>query len=180
MESSAQLNDSGIALTGANRPYEAIKEFEKALVLDPANPLLWLNLGIAQQRIGEYQSALDSFQRSLNINSDLADAWGAMGLIYYELEHYEKAEEHYQAALLRDNSSSKVWNNLGVLYFNLGNYEDARCCFEEALCYYPHYYDALYNIRDTCRELKDFKAAAEFERMLSGINSRDRDRPLLG
>jgi len=33
------------------------------------------------------------------------------------------------------------------------------------------YYDALYNLRDTCRELKDYRAAAEFERVLKDISS---------
>jgi tetratricopeptide (TPR) repeat protein len=171
MESSAKLNDSGIALTEANRPYEAIFLFQKALIIDPGNPLLWLNLGIAQQRTGEYQSAIDSFQRSIYIDDSMADSWGAMGLIYYELEQFEEAIDCYEAALCRDHCSPKVWNNLGVLYYTHGNYGEARCCFEEAVCLFPHYYDALYNLRDTCRELGDYKAAAEFDRSLSGLNS---------
>jgi len=171
MESSERLNDSGIALTEANRPYEAISMFQKALVMDPGNPLLWLNLGIAQQRTGEYQAALDSFQRSIYIEENMADAWGAMGLIYYELEQFGEAEECYEAALSRDRCSPKIWNNLGVLYFTQGNYENARCCFEEAVSLFPHFYDALYNLRDTCRELADYRAAAEFERILSGLNA---------
>ena len=171
MESSEQLNDSGIALTEANRPYEAISMFQKALIIDPCNPLLWLNLGIAQQRTGEYQVALDSFQRSLYIDDTMADAWGAMGLIYYELEQFEEAIDCYEAALTRDQCSPKIWNNLGVLYFSQGCYEEARSCFEQALSIFPHYYDALYNLRDTCRELNDYKAAAEFERVLSGLNA---------
>ena len=174
MESSAQLNDSGIALTEANRPFEAISLFQKALIIDPVNPLLWLNLGIAQQRTGEYQAALDSFWRSIQFDDDQADAWGAMGLIYYELEQLEKAEECYQSALIRDRSPPKIWNNLGVLYFTQGSYEEARSCFEEALSLFPCYYDALYNIRDTCRELEDYRAAAEFERILSELNATDR------
>ena len=180
MESTSSLNDSGIALTEANRPHEAISLFEKALVMDPGNPLLWLNLGIAQQRTGEYQAALDSYRRSIRIDDSKADAWGAMGLIYYELEQFEEAEQCYQAALARDVAAPKIWNNLGVLYFTEGSFEQARDCFEEALGFFPRYYDALYNLRDTCRELKDYRAAAEFERILSesfasggtGLNSR--------
>jgi hypothetical protein len=36
----------------------------------------------------------------------------------------------------------------------------------------PLYYEALYNLRDTCRELEDYRAAAEFERILSGLPER--------
>jgi hypothetical protein len=31
------------------------------------------------------------------------------------------------------------------------------------------YFDALYNLRDTCRELEDYRAAAEFERVLGSL-----------
>jgi len=171
METAANLNDSGIALTEANRPYEAIPLFRKALGMEPENPLLWLNLGIAQQKTGEYGDALESFQRAVYIDDEMADAWGSMALIYYETEDFETAENCYHCALERDPNSPKTWNNLGVLYFSLGSFEEARHCFEEALSLLPMYYDALYNLRDTCRELQDYRAAAEFERVLSGLKS---------
>jgi tetratricopeptide (TPR) repeat protein len=168
METAAFLNDSGIALTEANRPNEAIPLFRRALIIEPGNPLLWLNLGIAQQRTGNYEEALGSFHHAVGIDDSLADAWNSMGLIYYELEQFEFSEECYQSALLRDENSPKTWNNLGVLYFVEGSFEEARHCFEEAISLTPLFYDALFNLRDTCRELQDYRAAAEFERILSG------------
>ena len=169
METATYLNDSGIALTEANRPDEAIPLFHKALSMEPENPLLWFNLGIAQQRIGNYDEAVDSFHHAIMINDDLADAWVSMGLIYYEMKEYELAEECYHAALMRNENDPKIWNNLGVLYFNLGNLDEARLSFEEAVSLAPHYPDALYNLRDVCREQGDYRAAAEFERALSGL-----------
>jgi len=172
METAANLNDSGIALTEANRPYEAIPLFRKALIMEPKNPLLWLNLGIAQQKTGEYGEALESFRKAAYIDTYMADAWASMGLIYYELEVFDSSEECYHAALERDPNSPKVWNNLGVLYFSEGSYEEARHCFEEALSLLPMYYDALFNLKDTCRELQDYRAVEEFERILRELDSR--------
>ncbi|GHV96131.1 hypothetical protein AGMMS50293_24510 [Spirochaetia bacterium] len=169
METAAFLNDSGIALTEANRPYEAIPLFRKALIMEPGNPLLWLNLGIAQQRTGDYEEAIDSFHRALAIEDDIAEAWASMGLIYYEMEEFDLAEECYQSSIARNDGDPKTWNNLGVLYFTEGSMDDARHCFEEAVSLAPLYYDALFNLRDACRELKDYRAAAEFERILSGL-----------
>ncbi|MDR2435248.1 MAG: tetratricopeptide repeat protein [Treponema sp.] len=169
METAAFLNDSGIALTEANRPYDAIPLFRRALSLEPENPLLWLNLGIAQQRTGGYEEAIDSFHRAVFIQDDLAEAWVSMGLIYYEMEQFELAEECYHSALAREDNDPKTWNNLGVLYFSEGSYEDARHCFEEAVSISPLYYDALFNLRDACRKLEDYRAAAEFERVLSSL-----------
>jgi tetratricopeptide (TPR) repeat protein len=172
METASFLNDSGIALTEANRPYEAIPLFRKALIMEPENPLLWLNLGIAQQRTGDYEEAVGSFQRAVCIDNGLAEAWFSLGLIYYEMEQFDLAEECYHSALQRDENAPKTWNNLGVLYFVEGNFEEARHCFEEAVSLSPLYYEALFNLRDTCRELEDYRAAAEFERILTGIPER--------
>ena len=171
MESANFLNNSGIALTEANRPNDAIPLFRKALGIEPENPLLWLNLGIAQQRTGEYEEAIDSFQRALGIDPGLAEAWLSLGLIFYEMEEFELCENCYNSALGLGDSNPRLWNNIGVLNFTLGNFNEARSCFEEAVSLTPHYYDALYNLRDTCRELGDYRAAAEFERALSGLSS---------
>jgi len=172
METAAILNDSGIALTEANRPNDAIPLFRKALVMEPGNPLLWLNLGIAQQRTGNYDEAVDSFHQALHIDESLAEAWLSMGLIYYETEEFDLSENCYHSALAHDDANPKVWNNLGVLFFSKGDLDEARNCFEEAVSLVPHYYDALFNLRDTCRKLGDYRAAAEFERALSGLSDR--------
>ena len=169
METTTSLNDSGIALTEADRPDEAILLFRKAIAIEPENPLLWLNLGIALQKKGDYKEALDSFQKAIYIENSLSEAWGAMGLIYYEWELLALAEQCYNSGLERKSDSPKIWNNLGVLHFSQKNYEEARNCFEEAIHLAPLYYDAIYNLRDTCRELEDYRATAEFERILSGI-----------
>jgi tetratricopeptide (TPR) repeat protein len=135
--------------------------------MEPENPLLWLNLGIAQQKTGEYNEAIESFQKAVVIEDDLAEAWLSMGLIYYEIKEFELAEECYLSALSNNEDDPKIWNNLGVLYFSERNFEDARSCFERSVSILPQYHDALVNLRDTCRELGDFRAAAEFERIIT-------------
>jgi tetratricopeptide (TPR) repeat protein len=138
--------------------------------MEPQNPLLWLNLGIAQQKTGDYDEALDSFHQALGIDNSLAEAWLSIGLIYYETERFDLSMDCYKSALSCNEHDPKAWNNLGVLHFSGGNFEEARSCFEEAVSLVPYYYDALYNLRDACRELGDFRAAAEFERALSGLS----------
>jgi len=171
METAAALNNSAVALTEANQPFEAIPLFREALVLEPKNPLLWLNLGIAQQKTGEYTEAVESFQRALIIDDSLVEAWHSMGLIYYELNEFELARECYVSALSHNGNDPKIWNNLGVVYFNQKIFEEARNCFEKSVSLCPQYCDALINLRDTCRELGDYRAAAEFERVLSETGS---------
>jgi tetratricopeptide (TPR) repeat protein len=96
-----------------------------------------------------------------------------MGLIYFEMEEFELCNECYQSALVCNDNDPKVWNNLGVLHFTEGSFDNARSCFERAVSLAPHYYDALFNLRDVCRELGDYRAAAEFERALSGLSGQN-------
>ena len=147
--------------------------------MEPENPFLWTNLGIAQQRTGDYEEALPSFHRAVTIDDYIPDPWVSMGLIYYELEAFEAAEECYQSALMREDAAPKTWNNLGVLYFVEGRYEEARHCFEEAVSLSPMYAEALFNLRDTCREVHDYRAAAEFGRVLSGMDNQMNSFPRL-
>jgi tetratricopeptide (TPR) repeat protein len=143
--------------------------------MEPENPFLWLNLGVAQQHTGDYEEAISSFQRALSIDDTLDDAWLSLGLMFYEMEEFFLCEDCYNSALLHNKKNPKAWNNMGVLHFTRENYIDARTCFENAVSYAPHYYDALFNLRDTCRQLGDFRAAAEFERALSCLSSGQRE-----
>jgi tetratricopeptide (TPR) repeat protein len=158
-----------VALTGANRSLEAVELFKQALSVDPGNSLLWTNLGLAQQKMGDYEEAMDSFQMAIGLDDESADPWYSMGIIYYHMNDFQAADRCYQTALRRNEACPQAWNNLGVLRFNQGSYEEARFCFEEALIFLPLYYDALFNLRDACEALGDVKAAAEFDRALAEL-----------
>ena len=171
METIATLNGTAIALTEANRPHEAIDLFHRALEREPGNPVLWLNLGIAQQRTGSYELASDSFRYALNLDVGLTEAWFSLGLIHYEKGEFELSRQCYDTALQQDDSQPKAWNNLGVLYFAEEDYEKARDCFERAVSLAPDFHDALFNLRDVCTIQGDRSAEAECRRALSRLSS---------
>jgi len=62
----------GVALMAAGRPEEAVADFEAALLIEPAEPALHLNLGRALRRTGQGGRAVAEF----GVAIDLApDAW---------------------------------------------------------------------------------------------------------
>jgi tetratricopeptide (TPR) repeat protein len=169
MDSVAMLNDSGIVLTEANRPFEAIELFRKALVQEPENQWLWLNIGMAQKKVGDYEAAEYSYRRCVGIDRSNGEAWSALGLIMYEQERFDEAERFYLNALDRARGIASIYNNYGVLKFTLGDYNTARELFEQAVALSPGYHDALYNLRDCCMELEDPSAAYEIGRRLNEL-----------
>jgi Tfp pilus assembly protein PilF len=163
------LNVSAVTLTEAGYPFEAVKILNRALEAEPENPILHFNKGIALQKTGDYEKALDSFQEALRRDGGMAAAWGAMALLYYESSALSRAEDCYKTALRLDSEEPRVWNNYGVLHFTRGEYESARRCFEKSAAMLPSYRDALINLRDTCRLLEDWRAAAETEALLGAL-----------
>ncbi len=174
METAASLNESGIVLTEANRPADAVLLFQRALLLEPKNPLLWFNIGIAFHRSGDYEAAIQSFERCRAYDDDNADAWASQALVLYELERFDEAEHLFEGALEREPRASRTWNNYGVLHFNEGRYEEARENFEKAVTMDPLYLDGLINLRDTCEELGDVRASEEFARRVEDLERRMR------
>jgi Flp pilus assembly protein TadD len=163
------LNRSAVMLTEAGRPFEAVEILSRALESEPENPILHFNKGIALQKTGDYEKALGAFQAALAYDEAMAAAWGAMALLYYESSALSRAEDCYKTALRLDGDEPRVWNNYGVLHFTRGDYDAARQCFEKSAAMLPSYRDALINLRDTCRRLEDWRAAAETEALLGAL-----------
>jgi Tfp pilus assembly protein PilF len=170
MQTVDELNATGIMFTRANMPFEAISLFNCALELDPFNPVLYLNRGVAYQKTGGYDEAINDFQIALSYKNEFAAAWAALALIYYERSWFSLAESCYRSALQLDTEEPEIWNNYGVLHFTQGDYQGARSCFETAASMSPYYKDALINLRDTYRELQEWQAIAEVERSLAMLS----------
>ncbi|MDR2841856.1 MAG: tetratricopeptide repeat protein [Spirochaetaceae bacterium] len=146
--SAQELNNQGIALTEADKSEEAIALFHEALKIEPWNPLLYLNLAIAEQKNGNCQAAEENFKAALAIDTKLGEAQAGLGLIHYGRGEFEEARHCYLLALENNCCIPKVMNNLGVLDFINGDFESARSCFESALSLMPNYKDAILNLQD--------------------------------
>ncbi|MBR4012603.1 MAG: tetratricopeptide repeat protein, partial [Spirochaetaceae bacterium] len=63
-------------------------------------------------------------------------------------------------------------NNIGVYHFSESDFSAAATAFEKALCIYPHYYDALFNLKDTYLELGNKVGAKECETKMREISKK--------
>jgi tetratricopeptide (TPR) repeat protein len=58
-----------------NRFKEAISQFSQCIAMDPRYPEAHFHIAFAQQRMGNWESALEEYQKELNVNSISAKAW---------------------------------------------------------------------------------------------------------
>lgn len=94
-------------------------------------------VGLAHQKLGQFQKALDSFQEELNIRGEkLHDVQGEiksqinLGEVHLELQDDEKAYQKFEQALnigeIKKNEKHRIASNLfklGDVYFDRGEYK---------------------------------------------------------
>lgn len=169
-ENSEALNTQAIELATNGSYPEAVACLKRALSIDRDNYLLWFNLGVIYRNSGDLEFAKQALKKAASINSEDADIFETLGLICYSLQEYDDAYGYYMAALEISQDNAHIWNNLGVLLFSRGEYAEACEAFEEAITIFPHYYDALYNLRDTYMELGNTKGAAICNEQLKNLS----------
>ncbi len=102
---------------------ESIRDFQKALALDPLNTAFHRNLGCAYVYFGDVLHAVEAFQRTIEIDPQFPGAHLFLGLAYMKKSMYKEAlkelqlEKHYQNAF--------VGSIIGIVYNCLGNKEKA-------------------------------------------------------
>jgi tetratricopeptide (TPR) repeat protein len=74
---------------------KALKDFEKAVKLDPKNYKAFNGLGYAYRKSGDYAKALDSYSAALKLSPNFPDAIEYRGEAYLGLNRPEDAKQAY-------------------------------------------------------------------------------------
>jgi tetratricopeptide (TPR) repeat protein len=74
---------------------KALKDFQKAVQLDPKNHRAFNGLGYAYRKTGDYNKALDSYSTALQISPNFPDAIEYRGEAYLGLNRTEDAKQAY-------------------------------------------------------------------------------------
>lgn len=142
------LLNMGCVLIRMKNFEEAIDLLEEAHKLDPDNPKVNLNLGIARYNVGEYDTAVRHFERSMNVSEDLSTPYIYLALISIRKNEPKVAMELLTKADGRFPQSAALKNNLAVLYESIDENETAEALYLQALALKPGDNMLLKNIAD--------------------------------
>ena len=81
---------------------------------DPLSPEEHLNLGVAYEKKGEWESAIKEYEAA---SKRLPMAYTYLGNIYFQKNELQVAEEYYRKAIKKDPENADAYNNLAWLYF---------------------------------------------------------------
>lgn len=137
----------------------AIREYEKAIVLDSVYARSYYNLGRLYSGQGLTERALDVYEEAVRINPDYYKAYNNLGTLYAEMGRYDQAIEALRKAIDINPGYTMARMNLGKLYEKVGRMDLAMAEFEEV-------------IRITRANTVEAKEALEAARHIEWIKSR--------
>jgi len=120
---------------------EAIKEYQRAALLDKENPFIFNYMGLAFLALGQYEGAQKAFTQALKLNPNLTDVHNNLGVLYSEMGNTEAAFKEF-TQVVRDPSfptPEKPLYNMGDLYLREGNLELALMHFRRAVEKNPNF-----------------------------------------
>lgn len=94
----AALQNLGNAYVEKQMYATAIKQYQKAISIDPANALVRYNLGVAYVKQEDYNSAVAAYSAAVNLEPKLAEAHNGLAGCYYVLKEYDLAWKHLNTA----------------------------------------------------------------------------------
>jgi tetratricopeptide (TPR) repeat protein len=119
-------------LLKAGRPSDAIAPLRDAAILEPFNPIIQHDLGLACLEVGRVTDAIDALQRSVASNPRYADAHFRLGIALEKLGNIGGALAGYDHATKLLPSLTEAWFRAGALVQTLGHREEAIGCFRRA------------------------------------------------
>lgn len=129
---SISLNISGDKLYNHGDANGAIREYEKALVLDPNNINVLNSLGVCRANLGQLEPAIESFLRVLTLTPDDFIASFNLGFAYVRLGMVEKAISIWEELAQKNEVTFDLAYHLGRLYREKGNFSRAFTWFKKA------------------------------------------------
>jgi len=116
----------------ARRPADAIAPLRDAALLEPSDPIIQHDLGLACLEIGRVPDAIAALQRAVAINPRYTDAHFRLGIALEKLGDIRGAIVAYDRATELLPSLTEAWFRAGALVHTLGHRDEAIDCFRRA------------------------------------------------
>lgn len=117
---------------GARRPADAIAPLREAARIQPSDPTIQHDLGLACLEVGLVPEAIAAFQRAVSIKPRYADAHFRLGIALERRGDDRAAVVAYDRATELQPSLTEAWFRAGALVYTMGHREEAIGCFRRA------------------------------------------------
>lgn len=116
----------------SGNPAEAIAPLRQAALLQPSNPLILHDLGLAYLEVGQVTDAVAALQSAAAGHPNDADTHFRLGIALETAGDIAGAIIAYDRATELDPSLAEAWFRAGALVYTLGHRDEAIGCFRRA------------------------------------------------
>ncbi len=116
----------------AGRPADAIAPLRNAALLEPSNPIILHDLGLAFLEVGRVPEAIAALQGAVASNPRYTDAYFRLGIALEKQGDVGGAIVAYDRATKLVPSLTEAWFRAGALVYTLGHRDEAIGCFRRA------------------------------------------------
>ncbi|MGB9985531.1 tetratricopeptide repeat protein [Salarchaeum japonicum] len=106
---------------------------EKAVGLDPYNPMVRNNFATYFQLIGEPEKSLEHYEVALSVSPEWAELRNTYAATLDDLGEVTEAQKQYEKAIQSSQPQPQAHFNLASLMADLGQFEEAKHHYEKAL-----------------------------------------------
>jgi tetratricopeptide (TPR) repeat protein len=126
-------NLQGEAHLNNNLHEQAIRDFSRALEINPDYIVALLNRGNSYVQLGRYNDALADFNHALKFEKRNAELYSKRGAIFLQNNMFDEAIKDFTAALILNPMYAEAYLNRGRAYAEKGMAAEARLDFTQAI-----------------------------------------------
>ncbi len=125
-EISSHHDEKGASYVKDKRFISAAEEYQRAIIKDPDNPVLYFKLARTLSKIGLTDEAINSMKKAVDLTSGgNAGFSGELGKLYLSRGMPEKAKEQFLAALKAQPDLGDIHYYMGIVFMREENYDMA-------------------------------------------------------
>ena len=140
------FNLRGACFAGLGEHDDAVKDYEKALTINPDYFKAHFNLGGTLQELDKLDLAIKSYERAIKIEPNYAEAHNNLGNVFKDFGKFDEAIKSYERAKAINPSYLEAHYSLGNTFQNLNRLDDAIKCYKEVLTIKPDFAEMHNNL----------------------------------
>ena len=152
-----------------------VKSFEKAIELEPNNPILHTELGKIYFSKGDINKAKEKFIEAKNLKPEYTDSSIQLALAYEVENNVEEAIKQMEELTLLSQYNIEAIFHLGRFYLNNNQIEEAIKQFEWAIEIFPNHSNSLYSLAVAYQRKKENEQAIYFFEKVLELNPGNKD-----
>ena len=140
------FNIIGVCYKTIGQLQDAIKCFEKAVIIKTNFTDAHYNLGLTFQELNMLEAAVKSYKKALEIEPKYAIVHNNLGIVFKELGQIYESIKSYEKARISQPDFAEAYNNLGNALKEDDQLDKAIEFYEKAITLKPDFADAYNNI----------------------------------